>query len=87
MQSALSVTLPLKYDLQERVNQRTKTNFATATYFRALTKKSGKLEGFTPNEVNISPNVAEAAVPLAYTDPVTTSFHTSVANTFPVLSV
>lgn len=57
------------------------------TYFRALTKKSGKELVSMPKDDIISMNVPDSAVPLAYTDPLWTSFFTSVSNTFPVVSV
>ena len=55
------------------------------THFSAFTKKSGKLAGSKPNEVIMSANVAESALPVACTPPLITSFFTSVLNKVPVL--
>ena len=57
------------------------------TYFRALTKKSGRELGLIPNDDSMSINVPESAFPFAYTEPLLTSFFTSVSKTFPVSSV
>ena len=54
------------------------------TYFSALTKKSGKMLMSRPKETIISMNVAESALPVAYTPPLYTSFFTSVLNKVPV---
>lgn len=64
-----------------------KNSLFSSSYFKALTKKSGRIAGSSPKDAMMSLKVTEEAVPFAQTAKVNGSFFTSVLNTVPDFKV
>lgn len=72
---------------ERRTKKDGKDTLFSSAYFKALTKKSGRIAGSSPKDAMMSLKVTKEAVPFAQTAKVNGSFFTSVLNTVPDFKV